>query len=129
MGLWKELGIHKLIKDILVDVPAVNSDSYLGIPYVTAYQIAIEFAFKYPRVLEKIERSADINTVGQRIGLARYLADELSSRIRSGEITDIEGGFLSSQHLRDISFNPDEHLVIYSSDDTSCLLSMFRIRK
>jgi len=42
---------------------------------------------------------------GQRNSLAQYLAKELSHRIKSDEITHIEGEFMANMRLVDLCFD------------------------
>ena len=48
MHYWKELDIENKVTKILKDAPNALKDHHLGQPFLTAYQIAIEFEKRYP---------------------------------------------------------------------------------
>lgn len=125
---WQELDIEEKIIQILSEVPVIAPEHHLGRPFVTAYQIAIEFASRYPEETAQLDKPIGGAGTGQRDSLAQYLANILSRRISTGRLTRIEGGFLSNQHLHDISFETDGGVIHSSLTDTSHALSMFRLR-
>ena len=53
------------------------------------------------------------------MSLAKYLAHELSQKIKNHEITNIKGGFLASQNIQRIEFNDRGEIIIPSSPDIS----------
>lgn len=128
MSKWQELNIEEKIPQILRDVPDAASEHHLGRPFLTAYQIAIEFAKRHPEDAAQLGFPIGGVGTGQRNSLAQYLAGQLSTNIRAGRLTDIEGGFLSNQHLNDISFDVDGEIIHSSLTTTSFTLSMFRLR-
>ncbi|MBL8099979.1 MAG: hypothetical protein JNK81_12400 [Anaerolineales bacterium] len=126
MSQWQELDIENKITQILRDVPNSVPDHPLGRPYLTAYQIAIEFAQLYPHEAEQLGFPIGGAGTGQRNSLAQYLAGQLSRNI--GQLPHIEGGFLSNQHLKDISFDVGGETIHSSLTNTNFTLSMFRLR-
>lgn len=129
MNHWKQLDIENKITQILKDA----SNALKGQPYLTAYQIAIEFSIRYPEETAQIGFPVGGVGTGQKNSLAQYLAKELSRRINSktnNKITHIEGGFLSNLHLHDINFSADgqERLIHSSLTNTNFTLSMFRLK-
>lgn len=48
MSKWKDLDLESKLTLILRNVPDLVPEHHLGPPYLTAYQIAIEFARLYP---------------------------------------------------------------------------------
>jgi hypothetical protein len=95
---------------------------------LTAYQIAIEFARLYPDDATKLGSPIGGAGTGQRNSLAQYLAGQLSRNIGAGQLPNIEGGFLSNQHLKDISFDVGTEIIHSSLTNTNFTLSMFRLR-
>ncbi len=129
MSQWQDLDIETKITSILRDIPDTASEHHLGRPFLTAYQIAIEFAHRYPEDFARLDYPIGGVGIGQRSSLAQYVARELSRRIKNKEITHIEGGFLSNQHLHDINFEVDgqEELIHSSLTNTNFTLSVFRL--
>jgi hypothetical protein len=60
--------------------------------------------------------------------LAQYLAGQLSRNIKAGNLEEIEGGFVSNQHLNDISFNVEGEIIHSSLTNTNFTLSLYRLR-
>ena len=56
---------------------------------------------------EKLGMSLGGRESGEGESLPRYLANQLSGRIHSEEITDIEGAFLSVKSIRHLAFTHD----------------------
>jgi hypothetical protein len=130
MNHWLELHIEHNIEQILREASNTAPEHHLGHPFLTAYQIAIEYSRIYPDDVAQIGLPIGGAGVGQRSSLAQYLARELSQRIKKTEITHIEGGFLSNLHLHDINFEVDgqEELIHSSLTNTNSTLSMFRLK-
>lgn len=128
MSKWRELSIEGKITQILKDIPDAAPEHHLGRPFLTAYQIAIEFARRHPEDAALLGFPIGGAGIGQRNSLAQYLAGQLSRNISAGRLADIEGGFLSNQHLNDISFDVDGEIIHSSLTATSFTLSMFRLR-
>jgi hypothetical protein len=130
MNYWQELEIENKITQILQDIPDAASVHHLGKPFLTAYQIAIEFANRYPEEFKQLELEIGGVGTGKRNSLAQYLAGQLSKRIKNKEIAHVEGGFLSNQHLHDINFHVEgqQELIHSSLTNTNFTLSMFRLK-
>jgi len=128
MSKWQELDIESKITQILRDVPDSASEHHLGRAYLTAYQIAIEFARLYPDDAAQLGFPIGGAGTGQRNSLAQYLAGQLSRNIGAEQLQHIEGGFLSNQHLKNISFDSGTETIHSSLTNTNFTLSMFRLR-
>lgn len=128
MSLWQELTIEDKVTQILRDIAEAAPEHHLGPPFLTAYQIAIEFANRHPDDAKKLGFPIGGTGIGRRNSLAQYLAGQLSRNIRAEQLTHIEGGFLSNQHLNDISFNTGAETIHSSLTNTGFTLSMFRLR-
>lgn len=124
---WQELGIETKILEVLASVPQYDPTHHLGRPFLTAYQLAIEFAIRHPDEAARLGPIGGAGT-GQHSSLSQYLAHELSTRIASGELSQVEGGFLSNQHLNDINFRHQGSLIHSSLTGSQYPLSMFRLR-
>ncbi len=48
MSIWQQLDIENKIVQILKDLSDAAPEHHLGNPFLTAYQIAIEFAQRFP---------------------------------------------------------------------------------
>lgn len=100
-----------------------NRHHHLGRPFLTAYQLAIEYDRRFPELCEQLGFPVGGSGSGVHQSLSQWLARNLSQRIGRGEIKDIEGGFLSDRHRADISFNGPEGIVSSSVGD----ISIFRL--
>jgi hypothetical protein len=128
MSKWQELDIEDKIIRILKEIPDAAPEHHLGRPFLTAYQIAIEFAKRHPEEAAQLGFPIGGAGTGQRNSLAQYLAGQLSRNIAAGRLSEVEGGFLSNQHLKDICFDVGEQIIHSSLTDTNFTLSMFRLR-
>ena len=126
MSNWSTYDLENKLRDILraVDYP----HHFGGRPFITAYQLAIEFANRHP---------ADFAALGMHIGgegtgpansLPQYIGKELSQRIKAGTITDIEGSFLANLNLNAITFNTSGGVITSSLTSSQFPVSMYRLR-
>ncbi len=129
MSHWRDLEIARKIREILADVHYTNPQHHFGRPFLTAYQLALEFARRHPDDVAIIGQPIGGEGVGQQSSLAQYLARQLSTEIQGAGSSDIEGGFLSNQHLALIEFVEGDQHVVSSLTNTQYDLSMFRLRK
>lgn len=127
MSKWQQYDLENRITQILSTVHDSADDHHLGRAYLTAYQIAIEFANRYPDDFSALGLPVGGAGAGQRNSLSQYFAQQLSRRINTGEIKHIEGGFLSNLHLNDISFISDGSLLRSSLTESGFTLSMYRL--
>jgi hypothetical protein len=95
---------------------------HFGRPFMTAYQIAIEFRMQNPIY----QPSLPVGGLGAGPGqsLAQHLALLLSHGISTGQIVDIQGAFLSNAHLTSLQFNGG---IVSSLTGTNRGVSMFRL--
>ena len=54
MSLWQQLDIEEKLIQVLHDIPDAAPEHHLGRPFLTAYQIAIEFALFFPQDVAQI---------------------------------------------------------------------------
>ena len=124
---WQDLQIADKVRAILGDIHH-HEEHHFGDPFVTAYQLAIEFALRYPVETQKIGMPVGGAGTGQRNSLSQYLAGELSKKIKSKAITDIEGAFLYYGHIKDLRFASKDGAVEASTFSVGFDLSMFRLK-
>jgi hypothetical protein len=110
------------------EMVAQNEDHHFGRPFLSPYQIAIEYASRYPHDYKKTGLAIGGKGIGESNSLAKYIAGKLSRIIKSGELSDIEGGFISNNHLNEISFKNGSIRIKSSLTDTKYDLSIFRLR-
>lgn len=125
---WQQYDIESKLIAILREVPEEAKGHHFGRPFLTAYQIAIEFAQRHPEVVEALGHPVGGEGIGVRYSLANYLAHQLSTRIRDGLIP-VEGVFLSNKHLHAVTFDHNNELITSSLTDTQYTLSMYRLRE
>ena len=123
---WEDNDLGRKIVEVLAEVTYQNPDHHLGRPFLTAYQLAILFKRRFPEDSDHLGHPVGGAGSGLQYSLASYLAGQLSRKIRSGEVTNIEGGFLSNRQLLRIEFDDDGETITSSSTSTQYDLSMFR---
>ena len=128
MSIWDEHDLERKITDILSEIRPDDPAHHFGRPFLTAYQLAIEFARRFPQDVPAGHQVGG-RGVGQRYSLAQYLARELSRNMRDGRIRNIEGGFFSNLHLANVVFDNGGTDLESSLTDTPYDLSMFRLRE
>lgn len=125
---WQTHDIESRLLTILREVPEDTNEHHFGRPFLTAYQIAIEFAQRHPEVVAALGHPVGGEGIGVRYSLASYLAKQLSDRSRDGRMP-VDGCFLSNKHLHAITFDHNNELITSSLTDTNYTLSMFRLRE
>ncbi len=127
-SFWNRYDIEQKVVAILDSVAYTHPDHHFGRPFLTAYQLAILFKERFPEEYEMLGHTVGGRDSGVQFSLTNYLAGQLSSRIGRGEITDIEGCFLSNCRLLGIEFRDAGHTVTSSSTGSQFDLSMYRLR-
>jgi hypothetical protein len=128
MSFWRDNDLAEKITKILKDVPKYRSH-HLGYPFLSAYQIAIEFNNLYPEIVAKTNYKVGGLGLGEHISLSQYLARLLSTEVKGGRLPHVEGGFLSNLHLDDISFDNHGEVIHSSLTGTTFTMSMFRYKE
>lgn len=126
MSLWDQLQIESKVRAIL-DVRSHSPDHHFGRPFLTPYQIALEFEQRYPAEFSQLGKPVGGKGTGQQDSLSQYLALELSRRISQQRLNGIEGRFLHRAHLRTLQYERDGQ-VVESSSMQAYDLSMFRLQ-
>ena len=128
MTFWQEYGIYDKVLSILQDAREDREEHHLGRSFLTAYQIAIEFAERHPDIISKKDWPIGGEGAGERNSWAQYLARWLAQSVKDHPNGPIEGGFLSNLHLRDIDFVHGDKIIRSSLTGSGFGLSMFRLR-
>ena len=122
--IWNDLNIEHHIRNILVEYGTRTQQHHFGHSFLTAYQIAIIFAERHPGEFDAIGKDIGGSGTDDSHSLTQYFASELSRRIRTQRITDIEGRYLSFVCQTSIEYrSPSGETVRASPNDR---LSMFR---
>jgi len=124
MSIWDKYQIESKVLNIL-NIQSHNPDHHFGRPFLTPYQIAIEFKRIYPSEFAAIGKPIGGKNTGQHDSLSQYIARELSCRIQTKKIQNIEGRFLHHLYLHSLQWNNDEQ-PIEASSMQNYDLSMYR---
>jgi len=120
MSFWDEHGCEEKVRGILSEVTYRPDPQHpFGRPFLTAYQVAIEFAARFPEVRQELGYEIGGRGTGRHVSLTQYLARELSPNIRAGALSDIEGAFLSGRRLPPISFDYEGERIVSSVANVS----------
>jgi len=124
--LWQQYDIENRIIQILREVE--DEGHHFGRPFLTAYQLAIEFDRRHHDIVRDCGYQVGGAGIGERNSLAQYLALELSRHIKDNPDYPIEGAFISNQDVRELSYNYGQEVVTSSLTGSGYGLSMFRLR-
>lgn len=125
-SLWQQYDIEHRVIEILREVP--NDGHHFGIPFLTAYQLAIEFDRRHHDVVTRLGKAVGGAGTGARTSLAQYLALGLSRRIRNNLGYPIEGAFIANRYVSNLSYTHGQALITSSITGSRLSLSMFRLR-
>ena len=128
MSRWATYSIADKVTAILSEVPDYLPTHHFTRPWLTAYQIAIEFQRRHPEAVSEIGLPIGGVGTGQHTSLSQYLSKRLSDEIKAGNLLHIEGSFLSNLHLEDVSFRSEGGVIHSSLTGTQYTLSMYRLR-
>jgi hypothetical protein len=127
MPIWDDLDMERIVVEILTRARSYQPRHHFGRPFLTSYQIAIEFRQRYQNEFRRLGKRVGGAETGQRNSVSQYIAGQLTSRISDGRITNIEGRFLWRTHLKTLEYK-DERQTIRSSLGKSYETTMFRLR-
>lgn len=129
MSIWADHDVEARVIEVLAAVPTTGQDHHFGRPYMSAYQLAIDFHRRYPQVAQALGQPLGGAGVGERNSLAQYLAKQLSDRIRDDEDYPVEGAFLTNVDVETLRYRgPDGTPITSSLTDSGFDLSLFRLR-
>ncbi len=124
--LWERFDIGNKINAILRDIVKDDPQHY-GQPFFTAYQLAIEISSRYPDDFAAMGKPVGGEGTGQPNSLSQYLAGEISRRIKSGKIRNIEIAFVHSRYVREMTFRHKGESVRASTPEAGFPISIFRL--
>ncbi|EKD80863.1 MAG: hypothetical protein ACD_39C02122G0003 [uncultured bacterium] len=127
-SMWAKLSMEEKISAILDVNPREGSSEdldHFGRPFLTSYQIAIEFAKNHRPEFGEIGLPVGGERIGERKSLAQYIARELSQRIKRNEIQTIEIALISKAHLENLEYNYNDKAIKFSG--TNYDPSIFRL--
>ena len=125
-SLWQQHRIEDRVIEILREVE--HQDHHFGRPFLTAYQLAIEFDRRHHEIVAQLGKEVGGAGTGEHTSLAQYLALELSRLIRDNQCYSVEGAFISSQDECELSYQHGHRMVTSSVTSSGYGLSMFRLR-
>jgi hypothetical protein len=126
-SLWEQHGIEHRVVQILRDVP--SHDHHFGRPFLTAYQLAIEFDNRHHDITEQLQLEVGGAGTGVHVSLAKYLARQLSGKMKNNREFAVEGAFLSNRFGLELKYQNGDKTVTSSVTGTDESLSMFRLRQ
>lgn len=128
MSKWEDLDMVNKITDILQNYRYDDPEKNGGHAFATAYQIAFDFADRYPEDVKAIGKPIGGAGTGQQDSLSQYIALELSKGITSKRITHMERAFLHSRRIKHMSFRYGDDTVEASTPGTQYDISMYRLK-
>ena len=127
-SIWGKYDFEGKIRKILSEVQYGDPNHHFGRPYITAYQIAIEFAKRFPEAKNALpDHEMGGKGLGKQYSFSQYIAQQLSQKIKSGQITDVEGSSLGNLHLAGIQFKYDDEIIKSSMDYGDFGVSIYRL--
>lgn len=127
MSKWQSLGVADKVREILSTAQAHDPNHHLNPPFLSPYQIAIEFDQRHPEESQALNKEIGGKGTGEQTSLAQYLARQLSQICKDSPNGDIEGAFLWREHLKTLQYQYDGKMI-EASLGQSYDMSMFRIR-
>ncbi len=116
---WEQYDFHGKVVGILRNRPG---------EFLTAYQLAIEFEHTLNRGVDYPDWAVGGEGLGMHSSLSQYLALELSQRIGSSEITEIEVSRLSHLHMTRLAFDNNGVEIRASTVSSRTNQTIFRHR-
>ena len=118
------------LRAILEACEEYREGHHLDRPFMSAYQIAIAFARRFPHHPAVQRLAVGGRGTGNDESLARRIARRLSQAIRNGNAHGIDGGFLSHDRLSEMTFEGTEgDRVEVSTLNSEAGHSIFRVRR
>jgi hypothetical protein len=129
MSKWEQHGMHNRVLDALRAVHVANEPHAFRRPFMTAYQLVIKMERADPGLCEALGYVIGGEGTGH-LSFARYLANQLSSRIGRGEpiADDVEGAFLTNEDVRGLIYDSPTGPITSTLTGSGLDLSMFRLR-
>jgi hypothetical protein len=113
------------IAAILEDFASDDPGHHLGRPFVTAYQLAIEFDRRHGDIVKKLGYQVGGSGIGEHRSLAQYIALQLSQGIKTKRLADIiDGALISQRDVQSMRFSTG----LESSVNGAAGMAMYRLK-
>jgi hypothetical protein len=123
---WDNYKMEARVHEILGSAPT-DPGQEASRQFMTPYQIAIDFARRFRDDFGRMGRPIGGAGAGNK-ALTKYIANQLSRRIKAGKITDIEMQFLYSGDLKSLIYHDANGDILATPNDAGHPNSMFRLR-
>lgn len=129
MSNWQNLNMLEKLTGILEQEFSYKTpEKYGGQPYATAYQLAFDFAERYPDDFKTLGYGIGGDGSGDGYNLPQYIAKNLSSGISAGRITHLEYAFLHTRRMKVMEFEYTEERIGASAPGTKLDVSMYCLK-
>ena len=114
-SLWEKHSFLNKILEILPDEIWHKSSPHMGKPFLSSYQLAIEFANRHSSIVAEMNLQIGGKGIEEHVSLAQYISRGLSQAIANGN-SDIDGGFLTGHNAKAWLFtNEKDNSVLEAS--------------
>jgi hypothetical protein len=129
MSRWVENDVETKVVQILAGA-RYDTSHHFGRPFLTAYQLAVALDRRWPGLTDAVGYpEVGGRDPGVRATFARYVARQLTRRIRSGDLPSVEGASLADHDdLRIAYVDRAGRVVVTGLTGAADELSMFRLR-
>lgn len=125
---WKDNFEHRVITLLQSDHFGLRESHHFGIPFVSAYQIAVAFEDHYPEICQRYGKGIGSDYKGMS-NLAAYIARQLSQNIKSDvEGYPVEGVWLSGEGLADLHFWYQDEICTGKPNTEYGSYSLYRLK-
>lgn len=122
--MWEVFGVTDYVRQVLESIPP-DTTYGTGRPFLTTYQLAIEFANRFPVVAASITASIGGEGHGP-YALTTYLGRWLPHRIMNRQAAGIELRFLAHTHISEVRLDTGQEDISTTSDQSRVNFTMFR---
>lgn len=129
MTTWAKFNIQRNIQGILDDQVYRKPSHHLGRPFMSAYQIALEYKNRFPVDFAKIGKPLGGRNSKKKTSFPQYIARILSKVLKSRKDPGFEGGFLSNLHMKSVEYSVGGRQKMFSSAKGQQPMSIFRSTK
>ena len=129
MEKWKQFDMEGKINEALSMAKLKTNHHFENhFLFLTPYQIAIALSERHPTLCKNLGMELGGAGTGLHHSLTQYIAQQLSTRIKTKEIHNIEGAFIANLYLIDLVYENANGQEIHSSNNDQDTLSMFRLK-
>jgi len=124
---WKDTFEEHVFEVLRSKTFALKKPHHFGSPFISAYQIAVEFEVQFPDVVDKYNKGVGSGYDGMH-NLAAYIARSLSQNIKNNPNYAVEGAWLSANGLDDLAYLHKNSTKSGSSNTEYGAFSMYRMK-